>query len=334
MQALPKIELHLHLDCSLSYDAVVAIDPAFTPQRFAEAIVAPPKCRDLSDYLARTRASVALLQTEYALHIAVEDLVRQLKGDGVIYAEIRFAPLLHLERGLTPEQVVHIVTDATDAACAHSDVDVRLILCTLRHFTAEQSMLTAQLVDQFRGSRVVALDLAGDEAGFPLDAHIPTFEYAMARGIPRTAHAGEAQGPPSVWDVLDQLQPQRIGHGVRSLDDPKLVEYLAATGVHLEVCPTCNVQIDLFPTHADHPIDALYRAGVSVGVNTDTRTVTPVTLTDEYDRLLVSFGWRAGDFLAVNLNALHASFAPDNLKASLEARLREGYAPYVEGTNA
>ena len=326
MQTLPKIELHLHLDCSLSYEAVSAIDPAFTPPRYAREIVAPPRVDDLADYLARTRVSVALLQTERALRVAVSDLLQQLAADGVIYAEIRFAPLLHTDQGLSPENVVRIVVDEADHACARTGVDTRLILCTLRHFSEEQDMVTARLIERFRGSRVVALDLAGDEAGFPLDAHVPAFTFARRHGILCTAHAGEASGPASVRGTLVRLKPSRIGHGVRSIDDPALVEHLIARDIHLEVCPACNVQIGIYGSYEEHPVDRLYRAGVSLSINTDARAVTPTTLTLDYERLAETFGWTEADFLACNLNAVAASFAPDDVKAELTLRLRAGYA--------
>lgn len=325
MNHLPKVELHLHLDCSLSFEAAAQIAPSISRRQYENKIVAPPKCANLVEYLRRTAASVALLQTEKALRIAVAGLMRRLAEDGVIYAELRFAPLLHLQRNLTPEKVVEVIDEATAAASADTGVEARLILCALRHYTAEQSLATARLAEQFAGSRVVALDLAGDEAGFPLDAHVAAYEYVAARGIHRTAHAGEARGPQSVIETLDRLAPSRIGHGVRSIEDAALVARLKADDIHLEVCPACNVQIDLYPAYRDHPIDKLYRAGVSFSVNTDARGVTPTTLSADYDALGYAFGWRERDLLAVNRHALRAAFAPDDLKAALEQKLRDGY---------
>jgi adenosine deaminase len=321
----PKIDLHLHLDISLSFDAVRQIDPAYTRERYASDIVAPPKCRDLADYLARTRNSVALLQTESALRIAARDLVRQLAADHVIYAELRFAPLLHLENGLQPEQVVEIVADEIQQASAEYGVESRLILCTLRHFSEVQGLQTARLVDRYRDHGVVALDLAGGEAEFPLAPHIAAFDYARDRGLNRIAHAGEALGPASVRDVLARLHPSRIGHGVRCIDDPALVEHVIAENVHLEVCPTCNVQIDIYESLPDHPVDRLYRAGVKLNINTDARAATPTTLTQDYAALRDTFGWTEADLLAVNLNAAAASFAPPELKDSLVRQLRPAY---------
>src|SRR5207248_565033 len=155
-----------------------------------------------------------------------EDLFSQLVDDGVIYAEIRFAPLLHTSRGLAAERVVEIVENAAGELIRSSGVDVRLILCTLRHFSEAQSMETVRLVERFRCSHVAALDLAGDEAGFPLDAHLGAYRHALELGLFRTAHAGEARGAESVWETLRLLEPTRIGHGARSIEDSELVEHL------------------------------------------------------------------------------------------------------------
>src|SRR5271170_6267432 len=259
---LPKIELHLHLDCSLSYAAVARLDDAISLEEYSREFIAPRRCTNLADFLTRAPRGFKLMQSEAALALVVEDLFQQLAADGVIYAEIRFAPLLHLERGLTPEQVVAAVDRATEACIVSSGIQARLILCTLRHFHQEQGLITARLVEQFRGTRVTALDIAGDEAGFPIDANIPAFRYAIDHGLYRTAHAGEARGPDSVWETLREFQPSRIGHGVRSIEDPALVEHLIRERIHLEVCPTSNLQTGISREFAEHAVDNLYRSGV------------------------------------------------------------------------
>jgi adenosine deaminase len=322
LKSLPKVELHLHLDCSLSYKAVAGLAPEVTREEYLRDYVAPARCTNLADFLARAPKGFKLMQTEDALRAVTEDLFEQLVDDGVVYAEIRFAPLLHLERGMTAERVVEVVERAADELTRATGVEAGLILCTLRHFTAEQSMATARLVDRFRGSRVLALDIAGDEAGFPLDAHEAAYAFAREHGLSRTAHAGEACGPESVWETLRLLAPQRIGHGVRSIEDARLVAHLKSEGIHLEVCPSSNVQI--VPEIArweDHPIDRLYRAGVSLNVNTDTRMLNPVTLTGEYEELERVFGWGADDFLRTNLMGVEAAFAEDEVKERVKKRL-------------
>jgi adenosine deaminase len=323
----PKIELHLHLDCSLSFEVVAELRPAISAQEFRQEFIAPAKCTNLADFLTRPPQAVALMQTERQLNLVVEDLFRQLQQDGLIYAEIRFAPLLHTEKGLSPEGVVEIVDQAVARASQATGLEARLILCTLRHFTKAQSLQTVRLVERFQGGRVVALDLAADEAGFPIDAHVPAFQYAIDHRLPRIAHAGEARGPASVWETLQHFQPSRLGHGVRSIEDPELVDHLRQNKVHLEVCPSTNVQIDIYPTYADHPIDRLLQAGLSVGVNTDSRTITDVTLTQEYERLQQVFGWSKAQFLHCNLNALRAAFLPEATRRQLERRLRAAYQP-------
>jgi adenosine deaminase len=182
-------------------------------------------------------------------------------------------------------------------------------------------MLTAQLVQQFQGSRVVALDIAGDEAGFPIEAHTPAFEYAREHGLCRTAHAGEASGPASVWQTLRAFQPSRIGHDVRSIEDPALVEHLRRERIHLEVCPSSNVQTRTCQTYADHPVDRLFRASVSLGISTDTRTITNVTLEQEYFRLHQHFGWGREEFSACNREALRAAFLDEPVRTRLLAQL-------------
>ena len=321
-RSLPKIELHLHLDCSLSYQAVSQLDSTVTHEDYLRKYIAPGRCTNLSEFLSRAPMGFRLMQTEEALRVVTEDLFRQLAEDGVIYAEIRFAPLLHTENGLSPERVVEIVERSVENLIRETGVQGGVILCTLRHFTAAQSMQTAELVEKLRGSRVVALDIAGDEAGFPLDAHIAAYRYAREHGLNRTAHAGEALGPESVWETLRVLDPQRIGHGTRSYEDPALIEALRQQHIHLELCPSANVQIiPSILSMPEHPIDRLYRAGVSLNINSDSRMLTPTTLTKEYEILHRVFKWTVQDFQRANLMGIDAAFATTETKQHLKKRI-------------
>ena len=297
--------------------------PETTFEEYRSELIAPGKCNDLVDFLDRTVKMVSLMQSEAALRTVTEDLFAQLAADDVAYAELRFAPLLHLAGGLDAADVVRIVEDAAVAASAATGVEARLILCTLRHHDAAESMLVARLAHEASArGMVVALDIAGDEAGYSLDAHEAAFRYARDHGLRITAHAGEASGPPSVWETLERLRPERIGHGIRSIEDAALVDRLVADRVHLEVCPTSNVQTmgPLCERYSDHPVDALRRRGVDLSISTDCRAVSNVTLFQEYERLRATFGWTTSDLVACNLAALRASFAPEELKATL-ARL-------------
>jgi adenosine deaminase len=152
-------------------------------------------------------------------------------------------------------------------------------------------------------------------------------------GVDFTAHAGEASGPDSVWETLRLLRPERIGHGVRSIEDPRLVEHLRAEGVHLEVCPSSNVQIiESIPRWREHPVDRLYRAGVRLSISTDTRTLTPTTLAREYEGLHHHFGWREKELLDTNLMALEAAFVQAEVKERIRSRLLQAYSAATSGT--
>lgn len=324
-QSLPKVELHLHLDCSLSYKVVQQIDPATTLDEYKEAFIAPPKCTDLNDYLLRAIKGYQLMQTKEQLRLVTFDLMEQLKTDNVIYAEIRFAPLLHITKGLTPYEVVQTVNDALTIGINNTGVEARLILCTLRHYFEEQSMETAQLVEKFKGSKVVGFDIAGDESGYPIDAHVTAFMYAKEKNIHVTSHAGEACGAESVWETLHHFHPSRIGHGIRSVEDDKLLDHLKKEDIHLEVCPTSNIQTNVVNTINDHPADKIYRHGVSMSINTDARTVSPITLSSEYSLLEKTFNWNKEHFLKCNLEAIAHSFCEESLKQELKQKIIAAY---------
>ncbi|MBL7745453.1 MAG: adenosine deaminase [Chitinophagaceae bacterium] len=322
---MPKIELHLHLDCSLSYKVVKQINPAISYEEYQASFVAPPKCTDLADYISRAVKGFELMQTKEQLRLVTLDLCEQLKMDNVIYAEIRFAPLLHIAKGLTPAEVVNAVNEAVMEGMKQYDTEVRIILCTLRHFTEEQSIETIHLVEQFRGTHVVGFDIAGDEAGFPIKNHEKAFRYAHEKNIPCTAHAGEAKGPESVKETLQHFHPSRIGHGTRSAEDERLLDLLRDRNIHLEVCPTSNIQTNVFDRIENHAADKIYRHGISMSINTDARTITPVTLASEYALLERVFKWDKDHFLKCNLEAIEHSFTSAEVKKHLHRKIMAAY---------
>jgi adenosine deaminase len=320
----PKIELHLHLDCSLSYAVVKQLEGL----RFSEyqnAYIAPPKCSNLNEYLVFAAKGIELMQTKEALRLTTLDLFAQLHSENVLYAEIRFAPLEHTKKGLTASQVVQTVAAALQIGMQNTGIVAGLLLCTLRHYSKAESLEAARLAVDFKNAGVVGFDIAADEAGFSVKNHIAAFEYAKAHGLNCTAHAGEACGAESVWETIRHFSPNRIGHGVRSAEDMALVQYLRDNTIHLEVCPTSNVQTNVYATMADHTIDLLYRSGVSLSINTDARTISNVSLTDEYLNLERTFNWGKEQVLACNLAALHHAFAPDAVKTALRKRLHAGF---------
>ncbi len=332
--SLPKIELHLHLDCSLSYDVAKALRPGMTETEYRRDFIAPEKCENLADCLKGTASVKALLQTEEALRAVVADLFLQLQRDNVIYAEIRFAPLNHLDGGLSPERVVETVAESVQESVHSTGIQAGVILCTVRRHDEAQSLRTVQLVERYMDETpVLGFDIASNEAGFPIDFHIKAFEYAIKKDIPRTAHVGEARGADSIWETLTHFKPNRLGHGVRCIEDVRLVEFIVKNRIHLEICPSANIVTHIFDRYADHPVDLLYQAGVSVGINSDGRTLVNVSLTDEYMKLATIFDWKIDHFYHCNLNALAHAFISDSEKAALRPVLSSSYRPYL-GQNA
>ena len=321
----PKVELHLHLDCSLSYKLVSKINPSITFDQYQTDFIAPGKCPDLADYISRSANAIELMQTKEHLRLATLDVIRQLKEDNVIYAEIRFAPLLHLSGGLTPYEVVDTVNKAVYEGIQTMGIMVGVILCTLRDFSESQSMETIRLVEEFKGTHIVGFDIAADEAGYPIDNHIKAFTYAKENGIPCTAHAGEAKGAESVWETLSNFQPTRIGHGVRSVEDEKLMDFLRENDIHLEVCPTSNVQTNVVNQIDDHPADLIYKKGVSMSINTDGKALSNVTLSHEYGLLANLFSWEKSHFLKCNLEAIRHAFTSEATKNQLTKKILRAY---------
>jgi adenosine deaminase len=319
--SLPKVELHLHLDCSLSHRGIRRLRPSVTRDDYMRDYVAPARCMSLAEFLACVPKVLALLQTTEGLQVMVEDVFEQLQEEGVIYAELRFAPLLHVDHGLTPERIVDAVDATVDAMVRRTGIEARVLLCTLRHFSQQQSLTTAELAYAFSDRRVAGIDLAGDENGFPIAPHASAFRFAHDRGLHTTAHAGESRGAESVWETLRSLEPARIGHGIRSVDDPGLVDHLRARSVHLEVCPSSNVQTGAAASWPLHPIDRLCASGVPLSVNTDTRGLSQATLTKEYVLLTKHFAWTEKQFLASIRMALRHAFVDDTTRARLLSRL-------------
>lgn len=325
LAALPKIELHHHMDCSLSYAVVQQLDPSISYEVYRRDFVAPAKCTDLADYITRAVKAVALMQTPEQLTLVTLDVFKQLKKDNVIYAELRFAPLQHLQKGMTPRQVVKAVNEAVAEGIRQTGIPAGVILCTLRHYSGAQSMETVKLVEQFKGTHIVGFDIAADEAGFPIANHTAAFRYAHEKSIPCTAHAGEAAGPASVWETLENFRPSRIGHGVRSMEDTTLVAYLKKQDIHLEVCPTSNVQTAIYDRITDHAVNRIYEAGLSMSINTDARTISDVSLRSEYKLLEEIFHWQKAHFLRCNLEAVKHAFTSEANKKILREKLLAAY---------
>ena len=311
------IDLHLHLDGSLSLASVrelaamqnIPVEP--DDEKLLKMLQVGPDCKDLNEYLEKFAFPGSLLQKPEAITRSVENLRRELKEQGLIYAEIRFAPQLHLLQGLTQRQVVQAAVDGLKA----DGVKANLILCCMRgDKNREENLETVRLTAEFLGKGVCAADLAGAEALFATETFEDVFALARELAIPYTIHAGEAVGPESVYKALE-FGAKRLGHGVRSMEDPELLKRLAREGVTLELCPTSNLNTNIFNSIEEYPLVPLMEAGVRVTVNTDNTMVSGVTLRSEWEKVVRTFHLTREQILTLQKNAAEAIFACNDVKS-------------------
>lgn len=331
---MPKAELHLHLDGSLRIDTALeiartrGIDAPRTFEGMHRILVGPDQATDQAELLLAFDLPIALMQDADALERTASDLVEDKAFDHVRYAEIRWAPLLHVDRGLTGRQVVEAVARGASQAAARYGIEVRLIATLLRSHAPEANLaFVRDLEGHGIPAGLVALDLAGQEARFPdPELHRRAIHLGREIGLHVTLHAGEWGGAAQVRRAL-ALDPERIAHGPLTIDDPDLVRELIARGVWLDLCPTSNTQARIVPTMADHPLARLLRAGVRVTLNTDDLTVSDVSLSDEYVRAVEQIGVTVPELWAMDLAALDAAFCGEPTRD----RLRTGFLAWAAG---
>lgn len=313
------IDLHLHLDGSLSVKTVkelAALQNIEIPEDEAELLKLlriNDDCKDLTEYLEKFAFPGKLLQTKEAIAISVYNLQEELKEQGLIHAEIRFAPQLHTLQGLSQREVIEAAIDGLN----RSDFSAELILCCMRgNDNHEANLETVKLAKDYIGKGACCIDIAGAEALFPTENFEDLFALARELEIPFTIHAGEADGPKSVYKALE-YGTKRLGHGVRSLEDPALIEKIVAEGITLELCPTSNLHTCMFPTMEEYPLRKLMEAGVKVTINTDNMTVSNITLAKEFGKLIAAFNLTDEEIKGFAKNSVNACFASEETKKEL-----------------
>lgn len=304
------VDLHLHLDGSLTPSYIIRQAkkqnislPSYEEEELMEYLRAPKDCKDLNEYLEKFDLPCSVLQTEEALTEAVSDLCTRLKEQGLIYAEIRFAPQLHQKKGLSQSQVV---AAAVKGLRYDEDFEAGLILCCMRMADNEkENMETIEAAAEYLGKGVVAADLAGAEGLFPTAAFENVFQKAKEKNVPFTIHAGEAAGADSIRKALS-FGAKRIGHGIRCLEDEKLIEYLRENKIPLEVCPTSNLQTKV--VEGSYPLKKMMEKGLCITLNTDNMTVSDTTLAKEYEAAEKLFGLSGEEIQKIKENSRKAAF--------------------------
>ncbi|KRF18861.1 adenosine deaminase [Nocardioides sp. Soil797] len=341
----PKVLLHDHLDGGLRPSTVAELaaeighelpvaDPADIGQWFADAA----NSGSLVRYLETFDHTVAVMQTGTALSRVARECVEDLVADGVVYAEIRYAPEQHVSNGLTLDEVVAAVQEGFDQAVAAADgrIVVRQLLTAMRH--QARSMEIAQLAIAWRDRGVAGFDIAGAEDGFPPTRHLDAFEYLQRENAHFTIHAGEAFGLPSIWQAIQWCGADRLGHGVRIIDDitvnddgsvelGRLAAYVRDQRIPLEMCPWSNIQTGAATSIAEHPIGLLTRLKFRVTVNTDNRLMSGTSMTREMTSLVEAFDYGLDDLRWFTINAMKSAFLPfDERLAIIDDVIKPGYA--------
>jgi adenosine deaminase len=323
LEAMPKAELHLHLDGSVRVDT--ALELARTrgvdaPSNWAgmyAALVAPERCTDQAELLRAFDLPIALMQDSEALERITAELVTAKAADNVRYVEIRWGPLLHVARGLSLADGIAAVCRGAREAEERTGTTVRLICTALRSHDPADNVVLAETAAQFVDEGLTGWDLAGPEAAYPDPLeHARAFEAARNGGLMVTIHAGEWGGATQVRRAL-AVDPVRIAHGPLTIDDPELCRELAARGITLDLCPTSNVQAGIVGSVAAHPLAALHRAGVPVTLSTDDLTVSDISLSDEYVRAIEQNGLTLPELWTIDRFALDVAFSDEATLASL-----------------
>ena len=323
VEALPKAELHLHLDGSLRVETALElartrhVDAPSTYAGMYDALVAPERTASQAELLRRFDLPIALVQDAEALELVTGELVEAKAADRVRYVEIRWGPALHTRRGLSLADGIAAVCRGAAEAALRTGTTVRLICTALRSHDPDLNVELAEVAARFRVSGLVGWDLAGPEERYP-DPLVfgRAFAAARAGGLRITIHAGEWGGATQVRRALG-VDPERIAHGPGAIDDPALVGELIARGVALDLCPTSNVQAGIVPSVADHPLARLHRAGVAVTLSTDDLTVSDVKLSEEYRRAVTENGLTLAELWTIDRRALDVAFAEESVLAPL-----------------
>lgn len=308
---MKKVELHVHLDGSVRVSTVSELLNISIEEAKSKMIVSSSN-PDLSTYLTKFDLPLSVMQSKENLTRIAYELATDLKSESVIYAEVRFAPIFHTREGLTYDE---IITSILDGFKKCSGIKINLLLCMMRGQSYEDNLEIVSKAFEYLGKGVCGLDLAGDEFNYKTSNYESLFRKAKEKGIPFTIHAGEADGPSSVRDAI-RFGASRIGHGVRSIEDEYTLNLIKNNNILLEICPTSNVQTKVVERIEDHPVKKILDYGIKLCINTDNRTVSNITLSDEYSNAL-KLGLTESDLKKCNINAIKSSFISDIEKEEL-----------------
>ncbi len=328
--ALPKTDLHVHLDGSLRPETILALAAEQGVQLEAESVEgvealvgAGNDFGSLDEYLKGFALTLSVMQTEAALRRCAFELAEDAHLEQIRYMEVRYAPLLHREKGMRLTHVVESVLDGLRLARERFGIKSNLILCGIRNISSESSYEMAELAVAYKGRGVVGFDLAGAEANFPAADHRQAFQLVRDNNINCTIHAGEAFGPSSIAQALHVCGAHRIGHGCRLRENGDLLHYVNDHRIPLECCPSSNVQTGAVESLQSHPLKLYADLGLRVTVNTDNRLITKTTVTDELFRVHQALSIPWSDMKSMVLSGFKSAFLPFHEKRALIREVNE-----------
>ncbi len=326
----PKVDLHYHLDGSIPTDIAWQIfttqDTGIEAKDYEDLknqLTISQDCRDVFEYLAKFYTTVKLMQTKENIELITYETIKHCVDIGLFYLEIRFAPQLHLQKGLTQRDAVEAVLKGKEKAEKDfPTIKVGIILCCMLepYDNKAENEETVRLTEEYLGKGVVGIDLAGGEDSVPMDDYAYLFVDYHKKGLPMTIHAGDNGKPTNVSKVID-WGATRVGHGKHCWYDKEVTQKVLDTGTTLEVCLTSNIQCKTEPSYEEHPIKQLYDAGVKVTLNTDNMWISSIDLEYEYDIAIEKCGFTENDIIKMNINSIKASFMPEEEKPAYIAKL-------------
>jgi adenosine deaminase len=312
---LPKIELHCHLDGSVRPETIIDIAkeeeisiPYYDTENIRKEVTAPVECKSLDEYLKRFEIPILVMQSKDSLRRITFELLEDSAKENVKYIEVRFAPLLHVKKGLTLEEVIESVICGIRDAEEKYDIKGNVILSCMRFMTVDKAFEVVEAGRKYLGSGVVAIDLCGSEGEGFCEKFIEPIALARVYGYRVTIHAGETGIGKNVLEAVELLGAERIGHGVFIKDCIEAYNVVRDKGITLEMCPTSNIQTKAIDTFKNHPIYDFYNNGIKVSVNTDNRTVSDTNMTKECDILLRAFSITFEEYKQIYLNSVDAAF--------------------------
>ena len=327
LKALPKTDLHCHLDGSMRLKTILELaeqqkvkilDGSVTDEkRLAEAIHMGGVCKSLEEYLVAFDVTLSVLQTEDALYRAAYELAIDAAAENVRWLEVRYSPALHVEKGLKMTGIVEAVLEGLRTAKREVGIKSGVIICGIRHINPQTSIRLAELAVAYKNKGVIGFDLAGAEYDFPAKDHKAAFQLILNNNVNCTCHAGEAYGPQSIAQALHMNGVHRIGHGVRLREDGDLLNYVNDHRIPLEMCPSSNVQTGAVEDIAAHPIKFYFDYGLRVTVNTDNRLITDTTVTKELWSVHKQCGLSLEDLTQIIVSGFKSAFLPFKEKADL-----------------